>query len=135
MPTLQALIIIITAPVGALIAWRQWQIARIKSRHELYSQPYQATQRLVANVCANADATDEDLRTFVRDTGGMFLLDMGLQRYLDEVRMRATNLHAINCALEITAVGERKARFVNNMSEHLEWFAKQLQNGLTDKFK
>jgi len=65
---LQAFALVAIPPIGAWLAWQQVQIARVKLQHDLYDRRYQvfdATRRLLANVCATGYASDEAQRAFM----------------------------------------------------------------------
>jgi hypothetical protein len=51
--------------IGALLAWQQVQIARVKLQHDLFERRYRdldATRKLLANVCATGNASEKAQR-------------------------------------------------------------------------
>jgi hypothetical protein len=136
---LQAGALIAIPAVGAWLAWQQVQIARVKLQHDLYDRRYRvfdATRRILANVCAKGHISNEDQRTFTIDTGdAIFLFDDDFAKYLgEEVKRHVTALLPVNLVLDDIYVEERRAEIVSEKLGHLKWLNEQL-TGLADKIK
>lgn len=136
---LQASALIAIPAIGAWLAWQQVQIARIKLQHDLYDRRYRvfdATRRMLANVCAKGSISGEDLRTFTISTGdAIFLFDDDLAKYLDqEMTPHLRALILIGNVIDDVYVEERRAEIETEKFDHLKWLNEQL-TGLADKFK
>src|SRR5262249_12415620 len=69
---LQAFALIAISAVGACLGWQQVRIARVKFQHDLFDRRFrvfEATRRMLAEVCRKVDASPEDQRTFIIETG------------------------------------------------------------------
>jgi hypothetical protein len=135
---LQALAVVAIAAIGAWLAWQQVQIARIKLQHDLYDRRYRvfdATRKLVLNICVNRTASEEDTSAFRLGTGdAAFLFDDDLAKYLEQMSMNAFDIYLNHRVLKNTPMGEQRTKAVTDIRKHLVWFDEQLDS-ITDKFK
>ena len=136
---LQAFALVTIPPIGAWLAWQQVQIARVKLQHDLFDRRFRvfdAVRRLLANICANGDASDEEIHGFVfaRDDA-VFLFDDDLVQCLEKMRERALRLQVTNNKGLLETMPEAERHNANiAVSEYKAWFGEQLV-GLTGKFK
>jgi hypothetical protein len=105
-------------------------------QHDLFERRFRvfdATRRMLANVCKEGDIYDEDLRTFTIDTGdAIFLFDDDLAKYLgEEMTRHLITLSSVNRLLDLERDEERRAKRVSEKFNHLN---EQL-TGLSGKFK
>jgi hypothetical protein len=137
---LQAFALLAISAVGACLAWQQVRIADIKLQHDLFERRYRvfnATRRMLANVCAKGDLSDDELRLFTIETGDViFLFNDDLAKYFDEeMKGHLVGLMAWNRAFESApAETEQRMRAVNESGTHMLWLGDQLI-ALPDRFK
>lgn len=145
---LQAFAVMAIPAVGALLAWQQVQIARVKLQHDLFDRRYRvfdATQRLL-NSCAAGSASEEDMRAFLLDTGARAFLfnDDKLIGYLNDIQVRARDLQALRSEMSRPGkilhprfnfnLEEDKTKAMDALSKHQTWFPEQL-GMLVSKFE
>jgi len=136
---LQTFALVTIPPIGAWIAWHQMQIARVKLQHDLFQRRFDvfdAVRRLLANICAKGNASDEEISGFVfaRDDA-VFLFDDDLAQCLDKMRERALRLQLTNNERLLETIPEaERSNAINARNNHVSWFGEQLV-GLTGKFK
>jgi len=134
---LQALALVAIAAIGAWLAWQQVQIARVKLQHDLYDRRYRvfdATRKLVLNICVNRTASVEDTSAFRLGTGdAVFLFDDDLTKYLEQMSMNVFDIYLSHRVLKNEREGEQRTKAVTLIKKHLVWFDEQLEI-ITDKF-
>ena len=120
----------IIAILAALIAYRQWQIARSKLKFDLLDRRmavYDAAIHFIAGVLIENKVTIESLLRFragVRAT--KWLLNSDIHLYLNtELWDKVREFHHIGKALEGMPVGDERTKKVNRQDEILKWLTGQ----------
>src|SRR5271166_908276 len=136
---LQVLAVLLVPAIGAWIAWRQVQIARVKLQHDLYDRRFavfEAARKLLVEVITHGDVSNNSLTTYAIATAdAIFLLDdPKLCEHLKEIRKRSSILHTIKFTMEPLPAGDQKAALSKQASEHLLWLNDQL-DVLVEHFK
>jgi hypothetical protein len=136
---LQAVAVLCISGVGAWLAWQQVQIARVKLQHDLYDRRYRVfeeTLKYLLDVTAHeGNPPQEAVQAFMRATAdAVFLFDLDLVAYLDDMRNRACKLSLTNVLVPtLPLASTERAAAVTTASEHTLWLAQQLE-GITAKF-
>src|SRR5271165_3289996 len=91
-----AVVTIVVAIVGAVIAWGQFSLARMRMQHDLYDRRYkmfESTRRLIAEIVREGRSTNQHVLTYLRETGdAVFLLDRSTVAYMNELEQQARRL-------------------------------------------
>src|ERR1700693_3089439 len=87
---------LVIAGASVYIAWQQKRIADIRLRHELYDRRlkvYEAAKTLLVAHLMNGKLSGDDYFAYRRGTAdAVFLLNVGVVEYLEELQKRAERL-------------------------------------------
>jgi hypothetical protein len=132
-----AVVTIVVAIVGAVIAWGQFSLARMRMQHDLYDRRYkmfESTRRLIAEIVREGRSTNQHVLTYLRETGdAVFLLDRSTVDYMKELEEQARRLAFLGTILATDDHPNRNAA-IDEEAELLQWFTDQFEV-LIDKFK
>jgi hypothetical protein len=132
------LLAVVIAAVGALLAWQQVKLARVRLQHDLYDRRFavfEAARKLLADVLAQSNATDEQIRSYVIGTAeARFLVNDDISKYLNEIRTRASRLRAINATMSPLPVGDQRTALAQEEERIFAWMMEQV-DVLVDKFR
>jgi hypothetical protein len=135
----QAIALILIPLIGALIAWQQVKIGRIKLQHDLYDKRFavfQTARKLLANVLADRNVSNDQVDAYVVGTSdSVFLLDEETSKYLKEILERVIQLQAIKETMESLDVGKQRSDLIKREGEIFSWLGAQLPVGLVASFK
>jgi hypothetical protein len=128
----------VIAVVGGWIAWQQVRINRNKlklDRFEKRFEIYEAAMSFAAKVSSSGSLQAEWTHDFqLKTRGARFLLNKELADYLDEILMKAADLHATMRFLESPTMPESKREALANKWTGLQrWFNDQFK-AIPDKF-
>jgi hypothetical protein len=131
------LLAVVIAAVGALLAWQQVKLARVRLQHDLYDRRFavfEAARKLLADVLAQSNATDEQIRSYVIGTAeARFLVNDDISKYLNEIRTRASRLRAINATMSPLPVGDQRTALAQEEERIFAWM--EQVDVLVDKFR
>ena len=128
------LLAVVIAAFGAVLAWQQVKIARVRLQYDLYDRRfavYEAARKFLAQVMAYGHPSNDDIRSYVvgsADAG--FLLNNDIASYLEKIRDRGSRLWSIEEALKPLPVGTERSALVQQQHEIFSWMMEQLPNGL-----
>jgi hypothetical protein len=132
------LLAVVIAAVGALLAWQQVKLARVRLQHDLYDRRFavfEAARKLLADVLAQSNATDEQIRSYVIGTAeARFLVNDDISKYLNEIRTRVSRLRAINATMSPLPVGDQRTALAQEEERIFAWMMEQV-DVLVDKFR
>jgi hypothetical protein len=124
--------------VGAWLAWRQVQIARVKLHHNLYParhKVYEVVRDFLSEVFHTGTASDEALKNYIVGTAdAAFLCDPEMVKYIDGIRVDGISLN-INklVAHGYPASDEERRKAQKQAAENLQQLAVRIDN-LTKQF-
>jgi hypothetical protein len=132
-----AVVTIVVAIVGAVIAWGQFSLARMRMQHDLYDRRYKlfdGARTLVAEILMEGRSTNKQILTYLRDTNdAIFLLDRSTVAYMKELEEQARRLAFLGTILATDDHPNRDAA-ADEEAELLQWFTGQFEV-LIDEFK
>jgi hypothetical protein len=128
----------VIAAVGALLAWQPVKLARVRLQHDLYDRRFavfEVARKLLADVLAQSNATDEQIRSYVIGTAeARFLVNDDISTYLNEIRTRASRLRAINATMSPLPVGDQRTALAQEEKRIFAWMMEQV-DVLVEKFR
>jgi hypothetical protein len=124
------LLAIVVAIVGALLAWQQVRLARVRLQHDLYDRRFAvfaAARRFFHDIEIHRNATEESCRAYLSGIAdAMFLFDdENFANYLDDLRKKANRLRFFNDELKRLEVGEQRTKVSERIGELMMWFDEQ----------
>jgi hypothetical protein len=132
----QVLAVIVIALVGTWIAYKQFQLAEVKVKHDLYDRRFavfEAARQLLYAVFKDhnfqdAEASDQTIFAYkVGTSDAVFLLNDELVVFLEELLKHATHLRALKeTAAQFPTGSQQKVDSNNKANAELAWFAAQL---------
>ncbi|MBM3576398.1 MAG: hypothetical protein FJX40_01790 [Alphaproteobacteria bacterium] len=119
---IQSFAITLLAIVGAYIAWQQKQIAAEKLKLEKFDRRFKvfdATRSFLAHILRTGNVDAEQEREFwIATMDAIFLFDAEIDRFLEDVRLRAINFPVLN---------QERAQFTERRMEAFNQFKKDLE--------
>jgi uncharacterized membrane protein YraQ (UPF0718 family) len=127
----QVIAVIVIALVGGWIAYKQFQLAEVKLKHDLYDRRFavfEAARQLVYAVFKDVNASDQTIFAYKAGTSdAVFLLNDDIVAFLEELLKRATHLRALKeTAAQSPTGSQQKVDSNNKANAELTWFAAQL---------
>jgi hypothetical protein len=130
----QVIAVIVVALVGAWIAYKQFQLAEVKLKHDLYDRRFavfEAARQLLYAVFRDFNASDQTIFAYKAGTSeAVFLLnddDDDIVAFLEELLKHATHLRALKeTATQSPTGSQQKVDSNNKATAELTWFAAQL---------
>ncbi|MFM9865680.1 MAG: hypothetical protein ACKVRO_18965 [Micropepsaceae bacterium] len=127
---LQAIALIVIPFVGAWIALGQLHVARTKLKHDLFERRfklYDTAANFISHILMS-EADNPAINKYSRDIlDAEFLTSKSVSDYLDELRLQANSLHAIEVESRVTRDPETQSRLDIKSAERREWFSSQFQ--------
>jgi hypothetical protein len=127
----QALATPTIAVVGILIAWGQLRLAKIRLQHDLYDRRHKifsAARKLIAQVCTEGTARDNEVFEFLRSTDdAIFLLGRSVADYMEELRKKAFQLDFLRKQIAIQPPVPNRSKFIDEERDALIWFTAQFE--------
>lgn len=126
----QAIALIVIPFVGAWIAWAQLHVARTKLKHDLFERRfklYDIAAKFISHILQTGPdnpAINEYSRQIL---DAEFLTSRGVSDYLNELRVEANALHAIEAEVQTIQDPDERRTLIAKSNERREWFANQFQ--------
>jgi hypothetical protein len=113
-------------------------LARVRLQHDLYDRRFavfEVARKLLADVLAQSNATDEQIRSYVIGTAeARFLVNDDISTYLNEIGTRASRLRAINATMSPLPVGDQRTALAQEEKRIFAWMMEQV-DVFVEKFR
>jgi hypothetical protein len=125
-----ALLVPVVALVGAAIAYRQWRVASLKLKFDLFDRRfavYEAARNLLGSILTSGHAKDEEVFKFLVGTReAKWLLNEQVANYLEkELYFKVIDLQTNQAELQGLPAGEERAALVRRQAEAKKWLMAQ----------